>query len=165
MANVEAHPLAIIQKYRTRLASTWLARFRVTAAPAIRAMIGQTSITVHSANSAELLLRFEWGGEIIIVETAEPCRLYEFASLDASLPFIDAVLLHSAYALMEPDSLAPASLMDEAFWQVISKKEVAARGTPTNQKVKLRSPGGAASPRATTMDTAAMGSWVSAWGL
>ncbi len=163
MTDVETCLPPIILKYRTRLASIWLARSRATASNAMKVMMGATSITVHSASSAELLLRFDWSGETMIVETAEPGRLYKFADLDASLTFINAILLNSAHVLSEPHSLAPVSLMDEAFWRLNSTRKAKSAGTETKQKAKPGRTTDGPTPRAIPMDTASMAPWVGAW--
>ena len=72
MTNVETCLSPIVLKYRTKLASIWLAKSRARASDAMKVMIGATSITVHSVSNAEFLLRVDWGGETIIVDTAEP---------------------------------------------------------------------------------------------
>ena len=165
MPDVETAPPPIILKYRTRLASIWLARSRATASPTMKLMIGGNSITVHSAGSAELLLRFDWSDELILVETTEPNRRHEFADLEASLTFIDAVMFNWVDALSELGSLAPAFLRDDVFWQGNSAHELTAEKAQPIQKSKSRRAGRTTIPLATAMDTAAMESWVGAWAL
>lgn len=127
-------------------------------------MIGETSVTVHSAERAQVMLRCEWDDKSIIVAAGEPVRHYLFVDLDVSLRFVDAVL-QGILLPDEPPSTIPLSLADDAFWNSSLNREVASLEEQPKQMAQVAKTPKSAAVRAVPMDIAAMGSWTSAWTL
>lgn len=106
MLSEEATLISPLLQSRTRVASVWLARSRVTASCLMKAMMGKSCLTIHSAAGGNLLFSLDWSGPLIVVKGGDLESPYRFHDLKSATTFFDAVLLNHVVSPSEARSAA-----------------------------------------------------------
>ena len=95
---------SVLLQSRTRAASVWLARSRVTASNVMKAMMGKDRVTIHSAIGGRIVFSLDWSGPLIVIQGDGIQSPYRFHDLRSAIAFFDAALLNHAAGPSEPCS-------------------------------------------------------------